>query len=450
MPPLVSSTWSLRLADLLGAGPDAAEEEHLQRLVDGGVREDADLDFKQARYGNSESARRDLAGDIAAMANDRGGLITVGVREENDVAVELSPVELADGEEARIRQIAAANIAPHVAFDVRVVASDVHQGAGYYFIIVPPSTQRPHAVRKDRDLRYPRRDGSTTRWLGEVEVADMYRNRFAVARSQTSRVREILDVGLGAMILNEASVAVALVPTGTGAMSIDLAQLAAVERWAREVGPPRFFGGLYEQGAPPSTGVGSHRVTVATIHDSGRRPGWTYAELYDDGAGFACTRLPDPRRGWSGDRAGTWVLNEALLYGLSRCLQFVGRHAAENCGAWNDALVEARVVGTRMSLAYLDQTEFLAQIAGGRVVDNAMVSRHMVVVDAVTRVGPALLAATRMLATDLFHAFGSPEVRHIAPDGTLRISYFRGDQRPLREWANQNAIPLTEDPVPGE
>lgn len=66
--------WLLRLTDLLGAPPDAALEQHLDSLVEGRVRDDADLDYKQKRYGNSDSDRRALAGDIAAMANDRGGL----------------------------------------------------------------------------------------------------------------------------------------------------------------------------------------------------------------------------------------------------------------------------------------------------------------------------------------------------------------------------------------
>ncbi len=115
--------WSLRLVDLLGAPLDEVTEENLARLPTGAVREDADLDFKQQRYGNSDQARRDLAGDLAAMANGRGGLIVIGIRDEGDVAGGLAPVELLDGEEARIRQVAAGNVAPHLQFDVRLVPS---------------------------------------------------------------------------------------------------------------------------------------------------------------------------------------------------------------------------------------------------------------------------------------------------------------------------------------
>ena len=103
-------------------------EEHLSRLVTENVREDADLDFKLKRYGKDD--KQELAADIAAMANARGGLIIIGIRENDDgVALDTEPVELTDEEEARIRLIAASNIAPHVDFDIRVVARDKHRPA---------------------------------------------------------------------------------------------------------------------------------------------------------------------------------------------------------------------------------------------------------------------------------------------------------------------------------
>lgn len=101
VPPETPAGWTLRLIDLLGARLDEITEQHLEALVTGNVPEDADLDFKRDRYGNNDQQRRDLAGDLAAMGNARGGLIVVGIRDENDVAVELTPVELVDGEEAR-------------------------------------------------------------------------------------------------------------------------------------------------------------------------------------------------------------------------------------------------------------------------------------------------------------------------------------------------------------
>ena len=451
MSPEAPAGWTLRLIDLLGARLDVTTEAHLRNLVSGSVREDADLDFKQDGYGNTDQQRRELAGDLAAMGNGRGGLLVIGVRDENDVAVELTSVELVDGEEARIRQIAAGNIAPHLAFDVRVIASEDDAQRGYYLLIVPPSNLRPHAVRKDRDLRYPLRDGTTTRWLSEPEVADLYRDRFTVAAGQTQRLDGILADGLGAMDLSEeAFVAVGLLPTGAGSMPIDLARVAAIGEWAKnEIGPANWFEGFFERQAPPALpSVAAHRVTLTSMYETDAPPGWVYAELYDDGAGFACHRLVDPRA--NGELPGVWILNQDLLTKLSRCLLLLGRHAGENCGAWGDALIEARMVSKQPSrlayLAHLGYANHPEEIAGGRELASPVVSRHTGVVEGLARPGGPLLATTRLFATDLFHAYGSPEVRQITSDGRLRYRYIYLGQE-LRKWADGRGVEVTDETV---
>jgi hypothetical protein len=198
--------------------------------------------------------------------------------------------------------------------------SDANESRGYYLLIVPPSSLSPHAVRQDRNLRFPRRDGTTTRWLTESEVADAYRDRFRLAGDQVRRVEQIIDEGIGAMDVGGAAfVAVALVPTGLGSMTIDLAQVRSTEQWARDFGSPIFFTGFFPDGVSPTAGVGSHRITLTTLFERDRRPHWQYAEVFDDGAGFACKRLMDPRRDDGRDeRSDILVMNTALLSGIGQ------------------------------------------------------------------------------------------------------------------------------------
>jgi predicted HTH transcriptional regulator len=218
MPAPRLSGWTFRLADLLGAPPDQAIEEHLDRLITGSVREDADLDYKQEQYGESNEDKREFAADIAAMANYRGGLIIIGIRDENEVAAELTPVRLDPAEERRMRQIAAERIAPHLDFRIRSVQSGADASIGYYLLIVPPSTLRPHLVKAGRTtLGVPVRDGATKRWLAEPEIADAYRDRYRLAIDQAARVSQVLDEGLARMDhAADAFLAVAMVPTGRG------------------------------------------------------------------------------------------------------------------------------------------------------------------------------------------------------------------------------------------
>src|SRR6266704_2206470 len=125
---------SRRLQAIFGVPLDDLQYEHLEALVPNQVSEAFDLDFKGSQYGNADRDRRDLATDVAALANTAGGLLVL--------AVVRSPLA-------------------------------------------------PHAVIVNQGLRYPRRNGTTTRYLSEPEVASAYRERLAGAQRQAARVEEI-------------------------------------------------------------------------------------------------------------------------------------------------------------------------------------------------------------------------------------------------------------------
>jgi Putative DNA-binding domain len=454
MPAARSLGWALRLTDLLGARPDEVTEQHLRRLVDGTVREDADLDFKQMHYGASDGDKRELAADLAAMANHRGGLIIIGIREEGEVAVELTPVVLDAGEESRIRQIAAGNIAPHLTFEVWTVSSRSDSSRGYYLVAVPPSTLRPHAVRSDINLRFPVRDGTTKRWLGEPELAAAYRDRYRLATDQSVRGKRILDEGLATMDVEaSAFLAVSMVPTGAGSMAIDLSCVAAVQQWVRGLGAPNRFEGFFDPMGNPTAGVGTHRVTVSPVWERDQLRRSSYVEFFDDGAGFACTYLFDERDPFGGEHTETWILDERLMWDVGRCLHILGAHAVRNCGAWGDALIEARIIakaGQPAKLVFMQrlapEAERPAEITGGRALEQAE-ARNTVVVEALATISPDLSVATRLLTTELFHAFGAAEVRQIAPDGALRRRHLGGDGE-LQAWAEQHGLVLSDENVP--
>ena len=91
-----------------------------------------------------------------------------------------------------MRQIVASGTAPHAAFEIRRIPG-TSATRGFYLLIAEPSLQRPHAVLIGDALRYPRRDGTTTRYLSEAEVADLYRDRFRGERQQIDRLQQVAD-----------------------------------------------------------------------------------------------------------------------------------------------------------------------------------------------------------------------------------------------------------------
>jgi len=271
---------SPRLAALLGVSSlDLVVETHLQALVTNGTAEDQDLDFKGARYDYGPGGTFELAKDIAALANQVGGLLVIGIVEDDQGrASGLQPVKLDDSEKGRIRQIVADRIFPMVAnVQVKDVPTASDRERGYYLIFVPHSTLAPHAVRqldpKPLWLCYPLRHGTTTHYQTETEIAARYRDRFAAARTQIERLDQIHEDGRRNEEPDLLAIAVGLVPAVPGDRSL--------------AGPgPKvadFIDG-WETSYWPLKGTSIGRRTVARRRFRGQSNA-AIAELHTDGAG---------------------------------------------------------------------------------------------------------------------------------------------------------------------
>ncbi|MFD4925291.1 helix-turn-helix domain-containing protein [Streptomyces goshikiensis] len=190
-----------RLTAGLGRHPDDLTEADLQRAVDNRIPEGVDLDWKKDFYPGSDGGKKELAKDVAAMANTVGGLLVIGVDDgKQDHAHALAPFEPAPGRgEEWIRSVLANWIQPVVPnVGVRSLKA-ADEGKIYWVITVPPSTQMPHAVAapgNDYNFRVHVRHGTTTRTLAESEIAQRYRDRFHAATVDVDRVQDVSTAGL--------------------------------------------------------------------------------------------------------------------------------------------------------------------------------------------------------------------------------------------------------------
>jgi hypothetical protein len=433
-----SPAWTTRLRDIFGAPLADVRREHIEGLVASGAREAADLDFKASLYGKTEQATRELCKDIAAMRNDRGGVILLGIADEDGTAVDCPEVPLSDDEERRTRQIVASGTTPHAAFDIQPVTGKT-SGKGFYLLIAQPSPFRPHAVVVGEGFRYPRRDGSSTRYLSEIEAADMYRSRFRGESEQLDRLGRIGQEALDRVAEDGPWVVASVVPNNSGALPISFSGRTAIEQWARE----QCCSNDAIDGFFPSTamaGVGVERYTIATVFDEGQRAGHAYSQCHLDGAAAAALILY--KRGNETD--GITVFGTDLVWRTAKALRLIGRHAVR-AGAYGDAAVHLQLVGESMYLGFY-RDGFPHRFKDTELSISQAHSRHTVPLESLVGDPQNLLAATRLVLNDIFNAFGRAEVSHITQDGTLRLAYFQDPE--LAKWAEARGVSTTAETLP--
>lgn len=436
-----------RVESLLATSLRDVTDESLARFVEGAVREDSDLDFKEALYGNSDSARRDLSGDIAALANTIGGVVVLGVRDEEAVAVELTPVALSDAEEVRMQQVAASHIAPHASFTIHRVPTEANLSLGYYLIEVPRSPQSPHAVRVGAGLRYPRRSGASIRWLTESEVADAYRDRFFAAREQVARLASVRQEGQAALpeLRNSAWLSMALVPNQTGTMQLTQQRVRELRDFPGQAIPVRLHGSRLAESAYEA-GVGYRRAVLAAGgRDVDGAPRDGLVHLHDDGSGYVSVLVGRAHRrdGTEDEETDIPVDDELLTQEVVSGLALLANHAVLNSGAGGDAAVEATVVAHPARSMYLGHNRGFGE-AWGPSVSSAAVGRHTIALDDVTQTPVGNIISARMVLTDLLQGFGIAESPQLTPDGAVRRRYFRDGQR-LGPMIEKQGLDVTDE-----
>ena len=153
--------------------PESADEV-AGAVNSGSLEETASFDAKEALPGKGKS--KDLAVDVAAMAND-GGVLLYGVGEdEHGRPTVLTPVPLAGAAE-RVDQIIRTCISEPPEVQIRALQDREDSSAGYLVVAVPTSPRAPHMVTVSKDHRYYGRTAAGNARLTEGEVARLYERR---------------------------------------------------------------------------------------------------------------------------------------------------------------------------------------------------------------------------------------------------------------------------------
>jgi hypothetical protein len=440
---VVTTFRSRRLEAIFGARVHQVEADHVRSLVTNGVHETFDLDFKRDLYGRADSDRRKLAGDVAALANTAGGVIILGVEENNQAcAIAAEGVALSDAELTRMRSILASGIAPLPSFEIIAVPESTGASHGFYLIAVSRSASAPHAVLVDSGYRWPRRNGASTRYLSEPEVAMAYRDRFLGRDQQVTRLEEISTAARRNLARSRPWLVVSLVPDVVGYFEVNGEAFAAFEQEWRTM-PTWSFG-------PRSGSVHFNRCRVGRgcLHadDGLERQSATatraLAELHSDGAGayaLALTRL----RGGHDDQE--LIDSRPIVAGILIALQRLGRHARDRAAASGPATVSVALRGTidyeagdlGLTIGFDDdedgpQSRSPLAVAGGvpPVLGTAEI-------DDLVLPGRELFAVAARFGDELGQTFGIPELGHLTREGSIiPASWGEADWRAgITQWA---------------
>jgi hypothetical protein len=469
---------SRRLESLFGASLEALQAANVRALVSSSAQEAFDLDFKACLYGRGDSDRRALAGDVAAMANTAGGVIVLGVAEDGQARAAAAPgVQVTDAEVARIRQVIASLVAPMPVVDVLAVpgtqtdngtgtgpgaagtgtadgnpadTAEDEQGHGFIVIAVPRSPAAPHAVLVNDALRYPRRNGATTRYLSEPEVAAAYRERLTGASRQTARITEVGQAALERLDDQDLPwVAVTLVPDLPGDLLITN---DAYHAFRDEVtGQPATI--IANNIAFRRASVGPRRLLADGTMNNSPLARWVSLDLHADGSGAYAAGVLDLHERHrmntapEGGPRPQMIQDEALVIAVLSGVLQLARHSRDRAAAGGSALLHAQIYPVSpqrpTELGHLQPPGFIDAL-GTRVLSAQPPAAEAVAqLDDLAQPSPALVQASALLISGIGHAFGVAELGHLSREGQIRRRYWA--HTPITAWAEQHGIEVTEN-----
>jgi hypothetical protein len=359
------------------------------------------------------------------MANSRGGLILIGIREDNEVAVEAPGVDLEPAFEERIRDAVGSRVRPFPRYEVIRIQLAESATRGFWMIVVARSSLEPHLVisgSADRPLfGCPRRRRASTVWLSEIEVAASYRQRIVSTAAQ-QRSLDLIEGEMKAWLGKRRSwLVVSLVPDIAGEFSLSQDGVQSIKRWARNLRSelfPESFGLALEGYCVPAF----RRLRLSEHSwDGSARLDSDLADLYFDGSFVAARPLAEVETVHVGMVSPISI--QDLTSGCLAMSKLAARHSLENSGSFGGAvlkltLIPPDVLGATMWLVDTAQTTRPA-IAGSRGVPSTIEASAPVELEDIAYSFRRLCATVRQLLGDLTSAFGLAEPLTMADDGMV-------------------------------
>jgi hypothetical protein len=364
-----------------------------------------------------------------------------------------------------MREVLASLLRPFLpGVEIRPVVDDTDPARGCYLVVVPRSTDAPHAVRRNDALAYPVRNEETTRYLTEGEVAARYRDRFAARVDQLERMDRAHAEG-SARLRRRLRVwlAMSAVPSLPGEQVPGRAALATTRQRVQACAAslPREWGlSWFADGSVPAV-AGLRRVILSNVQPYAGTSDDAHLELHHDGSGFAALVVGDedePQEGVpSQDTAGVYALNlELAAHGLVTVL---AAHAA-GVGAGGELALRAELLlplKRRPGVGVSPTAVHAPRQVSGMMLPEAQIPRSLrltqtaaastaAALDELALDPRAAVCAAHRLAADVLGEFGVPEPLLLRSDGTVEPRGVARDPEPILTWAQRVGALTSEVP----
>ena len=141
-------------------------EANLRQLVESGMAEHLNLEYKSQPYGNDHDGRKEHLQDICMFANAQGGLLLIGIDEQRDEQGKPTGIPNPDGpigvqiqNPEGLLQAYDARVVSCIEERLHIEAWLISIGADRFVLAfrVPNSSSKPHCVRLDGHVYFPSR-----------------------------------------------------------------------------------------------------------------------------------------------------------------------------------------------------------------------------------------------------------------------------------------------------
>lgn len=167
-------------------------------LIAVGVRENSALDYKRDMYPATEGGRKEFAKDLSAFANRDGGLLVIGLAEEDGAPSEVLGIPAGEVDAAILwlESVARSGVTPHL--PGLVIKQIDHGGASLIAVSVPRGLDQPYEVAS-AGQRFFVRDERSVRAMSREELKFAASRSASLAERVDAFVQERFDAFLGRM-----------------------------------------------------------------------------------------------------------------------------------------------------------------------------------------------------------------------------------------------------------